>query len=275
MKYIHKEIGDPRLLELIQKFISAGYKGDDGILHQPKEGTPQGGVLSPLLANIVLYQLDTFLEDEKKRFDRGTKRRKNPLYAALQAKKAKTAEPTERTKILTRMRSLRRSDLFDPNFRRLTYIRYADDFVVLLVGDLKNAKYIKNKIREVLKSKCGLDLNDEKTTINSMTDKWNFLGAEIRNLRVNNSFLIKQGQTRRAIGIARTLVSAPVETILKKLKAAKFIRQNHKGKYLPTGYTPMMNLSHHEIVTFYNDKIRGLINFYKFAANRASLYSIN
>ena len=234
-----------------------------------------GGVLSPLLANIVLHQLDMFLEDEKKRYDRGIKRRKNPLYAALQAKKAKTAEPTERTKILTRMRSLRRSDLFDPNFRRLTYIRYADDFVVLLVGDLKNAEYIKNKIKEVLKSKCGLDLNNEKTTINSMTDKWNFLGAEIRNLRVNNSFFIKQGQTRRAIGIARTLVSAPVETILKKFKAAKFIRQNHKGKYLPTGYTPMMNLSHHEIVTLYNAKIRGLINFYKFAANRASLYSIN
>ena len=169
------------------------------------------------------------------------------------------------------MRSLRRSDLFDRNFR-LTYIRYADDFVVLLVGRPEKCEIYK---KEVLKSKCGLDLNDEKTTINSMTDKWNFLGAEIRNLRVNNSFLIKQGQTRRAIGIARTLVSAPVETILNKLKAAKFIRQNHKGKYLPTGYTPMMNLSHHEIVTFYNEKIRGLINFYKFAANRASLYSIN
>ena len=275
MKLIQREIGDPRLLELIKKFISAGYVGNDGILHQPKEGTPQGGVLSPLLANIVLHQLDMFMDDEKIRFDKGIRRRKNPQYSSLQAKRARATENAERTKILNEMRSLRRSDQFDPNFRRLTYIRYADDFVVLLVGDLKNAEFIKNKIKEILKSKCGLDLNNEKTTINSMTDKWNFLGAEIRNLKVNNSFLIKQGQTRRAIGIARTLVSAPIEVILKKLKAAKFIRQNHMGKYLPRGYTPMMNLSHHEIITFYNGKIRGLINFYKFAANRASLYSIS
>lgn len=171
MKYIRKEIGDPRLLELVEKFISAGYVGKDGILHQPEMGTPQGGVLSPLLANIVLHQLDMFMDDEKKRFDKGVKRRKNPVYAALQAKKAKITDPIERTRVLNEMRSLRRSDLFDPNFRRLTYVRYADDFVVLLVGDLKNAKFIKNKIKEVLKSKCGLELNDEKTTINSMTDK--------------------------------------------------------------------------------------------------------
>jgi group II intron reverse transcriptase/maturase len=275
MKLVRKEIGDPRLLELVKKFISAGYVDEDGKLHQPTEGTPQGGVLSPLLSNIVLHQLDLFMDDEKKRFDKGTKRRKNPTYAALQNKKARTTDPLERSRLLSEMRKLRRSDMFDPNFRRLNYTRYADDFVVLIVGSLKNAEFIKKKIKEVLKGKCGLDLNDDKTIINKMTDKWHFLGAEIRNLKADSTFLVGHGQGRKARGIARTLVSAPIDKILEKLKKANFIRQNHKGKYLPRGYTPMMNLSHHEVVTFFSAKIRGVINFYKFAANRSSLYSIN
>ena len=153
--------------------------------------------MSPL-ANIVLYQLDTFPERTRK-------------------EKVCSSRKKEKRKILTRMRSLRRSDLFDRNFR-LTYIRYADDFVVLLVGRPEKCEIYK---KEVLKSKCGLDLNDEKTTINSMTDKWNFLGGEQKSERVNNSFLIKQGQTRRAIG----RVSSSVETILNKG------RKINKGKY--------------------------------------------
>lgn len=94
-------------------------------------------------------------------------------------------------------------------------------------------------------------------------------------MKADSTFLVGHGQGRKARGIARTLVSAPIDKILEKLKKANFIRQNHKGKYLPRGYTPMMNLSHHEVVTFFSAKIRGVINFYKFAANRSSLYSIN
>jgi len=69
------------------------------------------------------------------------------------------------------MRSIKRSDLFDKNFRRLRYVRYADDFVVMMVGDRKNAEYLRKKIAEILKAKCGLDLNEEKTIINSMSEK--------------------------------------------------------------------------------------------------------
>lgn len=171
MKYISEEVGDPKLLSLTKKFISAGYIDPQGIKHKPELGTPQGGVLSPLLANIVLHKLDEFMAQEKLRFDKGHKRRKNPLYARLQAVKAKATTPEEKKILLDEMRSVRRSDLFDPNFRRITYVRYADDFVVLVVGDKRNAVYLRNKIKEILEAKCGLSLNEEKTTINSMTEK--------------------------------------------------------------------------------------------------------
>lgn len=171
MKSISEKVGDPRLLELIKKFIGAGFIDEAGIHHKPKLGTPQGGVLSPLLANIVLHKLDEFMAQEKIRFDTGTKRRKNPEYAKLQAKKAKTQDPEEKKSIMAEMRNLRRSDFFDKAFRRIFYVRYADDFVVLIVGDKKNALYLKSKIREILKAKCGLELNEDKTIINSMTEK--------------------------------------------------------------------------------------------------------
>lgn len=274
LKYVSEVVGDPRILETLKKFLEAGYIDPNGVLHKPKVGTPQGGVLSPLLANIVLHKLDEFMAQEKTRFDKGSKRRKNPEYAKLQTRRGKTSDPSERLDLLGKMRNISRSDLFDPNFRRLLYIRYADDFVALVVGDSKNAEYLRRKISDILKAKCGLILNEEKTIISCMSKKWNFLGAEIRNLPRNKSYLVKHGGGGQAIGNARTLVNAPMERIINKLSDAKIVRRNHEGTVLPCGLTHLMNLSHQEILSFYNSKLRGIINFYSFASNRSSLHGV-
>ncbi len=274
MKYLSEKIGDPRILELLKKFISAGYVDEKGIKHNPNLGTPQGGILSPLLANIVLHKMDVFMMEEKKRYDKGDKRRKNPTYATLQAKKAKTINPVRRKEILDKMRNIKRSDSFDPNYRRLMYIRYADDFVVTIAGPIRDAEYIRNRIKDMLSGKCGLELNQEKTIISSMTGKWNFLGAEIRKLRTNRTWLVNHSSGGRSVGIPRILVNAPINRILTKLKDAKLIKQNKLGKIFPIGYTPVINLSHQEILSFFNAKARGIVNFYSFATNKSSLYGI-
>jgi len=171
MKCVAEKVGDPRILELLKKFLSAGYVDGKGNLHKPDLGTPQGGILSPLLANIVMDKLDKFMEQEKLRFDKGSKRRKNPAYAKLQAMRGKALDIKSRTEILAEMRKVRRSDQFDPNYRRLKYIRYADDFVVMTAGPKHETEYIRSRIKDILKAKCGLELNDEKTIISSMTEK--------------------------------------------------------------------------------------------------------
>lgn len=112
---------------------------------------------------------DKFMTEERLRFDKVSKRRKNPVYAKLQALKGKSLDLNKRAGILAEMRKVKRSDPFDPNFRRLKFIRYADDFLVLIA--LHEAHSIKSRIKDILKTKCGLDLNDDKTVINSMTEK--------------------------------------------------------------------------------------------------------
>lgn len=273
LKLIGKKIGDPRIMQLIAKFLNAGFKNTKGSIERPKLGTPQGGILSPLLANIVLNQLDEFMQRLKTKFDRGVRRMKNPVYAKLQAKRGKSTDLKERSNILRMMRRIRRTDMFDPKFRRIWYVRYADDFVALVLGSKNDAIYIKSLIKNVLRDKCGLELNDEKTIVSNAKEKCKFLGAEIRNLDVNPTWLVNHKKGRN-VGVAHPLINAPVSEILKKLKKANLIKQNSKGEFIPTGLTALMNLSHHEILTFYNAKIRGLLNFYSFASNYSRLHQI-
>jgi len=187
VKRVSSQIGDPRFLETVKKFLRAGYiDPNTSKLVRIEMGTPQGGVLSPLLANIVLHELDKYMAKTEASFSKGTKRRKNPAYAALEYKRANSNDPTVRKQLLNDMRTVRRSRMNDPNFRRLMYIRYADDFVVFVTGTLKEAEFIKNNLKDYLLSCCGLELNVEKSSITSVAKKWCFLGAEIKRIKPNS-----------------------------------------------------------------------------------------
>ena len=79
---LRKRIKDERFLRLIRKFLNAGYMEDNQV-HQSYSGTPQGGIISPILANIYLDQFDKYMAEFKKRFDRGNKRAVNVEYRKL------------------------------------------------------------------------------------------------------------------------------------------------------------------------------------------------
>lgn len=190
MKLVGKKIGDPRIMELLRKFLSAGHIDPKSKrLIKESTGTPQAqgrGILSPLLSNIVLHELDSYMEKYAESFKLGSKRRLNPEYKKLAVRRGKSTCPEERATLLKEMRKMRRSDMFDPSFRRLKYVRYADDFIILVTGSLKDANFIKNNVKDILKTKCGLELNYEKTSIENIAkDNWKFLGAEIKHIRHN------------------------------------------------------------------------------------------
>jgi group II intron reverse transcriptase/maturase len=170
MNRIKKYVGDPRFLEILNKFLKAGYLDTKtGKLVQSDIGNPQGFNLSPLLANIVLHELDKYMFKYETSFKKGLKRRIFPEYNYIASKRSRPTHHMKRPTLLKKLRILRRSLIADPDFRRMEYIRYADDFVVFVSGSLKDAKFIQSNIKEVLKSNCGLELNLEKTVISNLS----------------------------------------------------------------------------------------------------------
>jgi group II intron reverse transcriptase/maturase len=271
MDRLSKQIGDQKFLVLIQKFLTAGVKLESGIISKKDKGVPQGGILSPILANIVLDEFDKFVEKTKQNFEKGKKRSSNPEYNSIRHLRNKAKTLIERRQYLAKLRTIPIGNPLDPNFKRLEYIRYADDFVILIEGNKNDAINVKNIAREFLFAHCGLTLNPDKTIISNLSDNnFSFLGAEIHKLKKESTHLIRTRNTYGTIRRrphTRLLIKAPLEKILLELKKNKYIRKNSQYKYVAMAYTKITNLSHYEIITFFNSKINGLLNFYSFASN--------
>ena len=186
---LRKRIKDERFLRLIRKFLNAGYM-EDNQLHQSYSGTPQGGIISPILANIYLDQFDKYMAEYQKRFDRGNKRAVNVEYRKLSDKRirlkrklAKAQSEDEKQSLLESIRELDKvhksipcKNPMDANFRRLQYVRYADDFLIGIVGAKEDAQAVKQEIGAYIAEQLKLELSDEKTLVTKATDRAKFLG---------------------------------------------------------------------------------------------------
>lgn len=239
-------------------------------------GTPQGSVLSPLLANIVLHELDQYITKEIiPLYHRGNRRRTNPEYNSIAVirdpNKHPNATDEEKTEALQKMRDLPRYVMKDENYRRSMYIRYADDFVYLLEGPKEEAFVIKEQIKKFLRDKIGLEFNDQKTLITHITEGFNFLGAYIK-MQKRVGFMMKNKSIAGKIITMRANVRAsvcmPTKSLIEKLIKAGFAHRNHLNVLLAMPKTGLVNLDHCTIIQFYNSKIYGLINYYSFASNR-------
>jgi group II intron reverse transcriptase/maturase len=127
---LRERIHDNRFLRLVENLLKAGYL-EDWKYHATLSGTPQGGIISPLLSNIYLDRLDQWVETTLlKQHNRGEVRRRNPEYMrrAVQASKCRRSGRVEEAKRLGKLLHQTPSvDTYDPDYRRLRYVRYADD----------------------------------------------------------------------------------------------------------------------------------------------------
>lgn len=264
---LKEKIEDGRLIELIKKFLKAGYISE-GITYNTITGTPQGGIVSPILANIYLHEFDVYMETLIQKYTKGKKRKTNREHKNIINKcyhRRKAGKIEENNKLFKQLRNISSVDVMDPDFVRVKYIRYADDFVVLIIGSKELAKEIRNEINIFLKEKLRLELNLEKTVItNILKNKVRFLGYEINKVKDNNKFVRdSQGKRRRSInGIIR--LSVPTKVINSKIKL--FTRE---GK--PAHRKDRINLPILKIINRYNAEMRGLYNFYRMAHNVGSL----
>lgn len=269
MEQIKKKIVDTRVLELLSKFLQAGHldpKTKEII--KSNVGVPQGGILSPIICNIVMHQFDVYLDNFANSFEKGKKRRHNPTYQKIERQRRQATTMMERKRLLRVLHNTKNGDSFDPNFRRMRYIRYADDFVIMIIGTRNEAEMIKLNCKDILKNKCGVELNKDKSIITHMQEnKFKFLGAEIVKLKRTPTFFGKSNTGRSMVVVRRPQIKAPIQSLLEKLKATGFLRQNHKQEFFPKHLGALVNLSHYDILAFYNSKIHGIINFYSFASN--------
>src|SRR6266480_6201966 len=155
---LRKKIKDERFIALIWKFLKAGYQDLEWARHDSLAGTPQGGIASPILANIYLHELDAFVEQLQAELEKGRQRRPNHEYELISDRryrlaKAGKANTEEFRRLGTQMRNLPSLDTRDPNFVRIKYVRYADDWLIGVIGSHELAERIKNRVGEFLKDK--------------------------------------------------------------------------------------------------------------------------
>lgn len=285
---LRKRISDERFLRLIRKFLNAGYV-EKWVFNKTYSGTPQGGIISPIMANIYLDQLDRYMREYIERFDKGKERKDNPerikfeygkRLAVLKLKKVTDAE--ERKRIVKEIKNFDRQRVqipcgveMDEDFRRLKYVRYADDFLCAVIGTKAEAEAIKKDIRVFLSEKLKLELSDEKTLITHGTEPAKFLGYEIYVRKSTQTKRNKAGKLTRPYN-NKVYLRMPTEVIRKKLldyDALEIKVHNGKEFYKPKHRSYLISNDDLEILERYNAEIRGLYNFYALANNCHTLHT--
>ena len=291
IKGINRKIDCPATTSLVKKLLSAGYVLDKNkkkvlkkkqIVIKSSIGTPQGLVLSPLFSNIVLHELDKFImEVLSPEFVSGKRRKVNPECSKRSKIIKKTKEPKLKRKRVNTQLKTPPVDPTDSDFKRLHYVRYADDWVLLVCGSLNDAISIRNSVSDKLKS-LGLTLNFDKSVITNLRKKKHgkFLGFEFFIRKTTNDHnkpvrVVKQvGTSIRRIFPPRLILHAPIFDLLMKLKNLGFIGRNHLGEFQYKGKPSCVPLTHPQTLKFYNSKVRSILNYYSCAHNRINLWSI-
>ena len=257
MSILAEKIHDNRFLRLLRNMLKAGYL-EDWVWNATLSGAPQGGVLSPLLSNIYLHRLDTFVEQVlMPEYNRGAERAKNPEYRRTQRAMIRARDRGDRAKareLRKRLRSMPSKDIHDPGYRRLRYCRYADDQLLGFAGPKSEAEEIKRRLGQFLRDELRLDLSEEKTLItHARTSAARFLSYEIT--VQHNDKAVTKGQRSSN---ATVKLQVPADVI--KAKCAPYMQ---RGK--PARRTRMMNMDDYTIVSLYGSEYRGIVQYYLLA----------
>lgn len=260
IQLLRKRIKDEKFLKLIQTGLKAKIILPDGIVSQTGMGTPQGGVVSPLLSNIYLDHLDRYIKEYQNNFNKG-KRRGNCVIYNRTLRKMGMSEVIKQ--------GLRKTDSQDPKFRRLHYVRYADDFLVGVIGSKKDCIKIKNDLTKFLERELKLLLHPEKTLISNSKEYVKFLGYSIGFKEISYKFRVK-GTYRPARRRILTLF-VDMNKVIKKFAEGKFCKLN--GDPLPC--FQYLHQTQSVSLARVNAVLRGYVNYYKLCNNfRRSLNRI-
>lgn len=285
---LRERISDDRFIRLIRKFLKAGYV-EDWTFHNTYSGMPQGGIVSPILANIYLDKLDKYVKEYIRHFDMGTKRRPGKESNDLANERKRTVrklkkikDGTEKAALVARLKAIEQEraafpsgDEMDGSYRRLKYIRYADDFILGVIGSKEDALRIKEDIKSFLSESLALELSEEKTQITHTGKSAKFLGYEITVTRNNHQRRDVQGRLRRTYG-KRVRLNVSMATLRDKLLeygAMEIKLRNGKEIWKPKCRSGLIFNDDLEILDRYNRETVGFCNYYLIANNCVVLHN--
>ena len=285
---LRERISDDRFIRLIRKFLKAGYV-EDWTFHNTYSGVPQGGIVSPILANIYLDKLDKYVKEYIRHFDMGTKRRPGKESNDLANERKRTVrklkkvkDGTEKAALVARLKAIEQEraafpsgDEMDGSYRRLKYIRYADDFILGVIGSKEDALRIKEDIKSFLSESLALELSEEKTLITHTGKSAKFLGYEITVTRNNHQRRDVQGRLRRTYG-KRVRLNVSMATLRDKLLeygAMEIKLRNGKEIWKPKCRSGLIFNDDLEILDRYNRETVGFCNYYLIANNCVVLHN--
>lgn len=287
IKMISKKIEDRRFLLLIHNALMCGVM-EDWQFNKTYSGTPQGGIISPLLANIYLHEFDLFMEEQMKKFDSGRLRERSKKSKALKSsiytvrRKIRRADEKfghmlwgGRSMLVEQIRELKRKSLtvpsvdpMDENYQRMKYVRYADDCVIGIAGNKEHAMKIKETAGRFLEEELALELSEEKTLVTHLENPVPFLGYEFRTwqeVKVKRVKYKNHGQP-----IKKRTLSGAIKLEIPSKKIKDFALKNNYGNlddFKITHRTKLINNSELEVLMTYNAELRGIANYYKLANN--------
>ncbi len=283
---LRERIADERFLRLIRKFLNAGYI-ENWKYNNTYSGTPQGGIISPILANIYLDKFDKYMEEYIQTFDKGKTRQLNQEYLLAKDRKGKLGKKLKaetnadvRADLIQRMKeysnemfNLPSSNEMDEEYRRLKYVRYADDFIIGVVGTRAECEEIKADITQFMSEKLSLELSVEKTLITHAQDAARFLGYEI-SIRKSDAIKRDKNGNRKRVHNRKVVLTVPRNSVRDKLlsyNATTIIQSNGKEDWKPKARSYMVKCKPEEILAQVNSEIRGFYNYYSLANNVSTL----
>jgi retron-type reverse transcriptase len=281
IREVRKRIDDQTFIDLLYKSFKAGYLDSLRAFKIPPMVDLQGSIISPILCNILMNLLDEWLIEYSYKFSRGTRNKSNPVYTKIirgmknrrdsDKKSTRAFNPQTQNKI-------RHFIVADPNFKRMRYIRYADELIIGICGSAQDCLKIKNDLATFLKDKLRLELSDHlsKTLIRSnpaIGKKVHFLGFDIsitpyskRRLewdKTRNGSALKE--YRLTYQTSRPQLLAPIQKILAKLESKGYCKKGPIGT--PTRVGRLIHMSLPMIINHYLAIGRGILNYYSCADN--------
>jgi len=267
MNILKERIKDNRFLRLIENLLKSGYM--ENWKHSPTlSGCPQGSILSPILSNVYMDKLDKYVENELiPKYTKGKRRAENKEYKAImnQIAKYKRHQNWEKARELEKIsQTMASKEPTDPNFRRLYYIRYADDWLIGLSGSREEAEEVKTQIGGYLHGELKLELSGEKTLVtHARNEKARFLGYDIHVLHADTK------HDHRGQRIINGAIGLRVPRDKMQAKMSEYMA---RGK--PIHRKERTINSDYDIISQYQSELRGFVQYYLHAYNAHEMHNV-